>query len=82
MLVVLIFSLSRNTKQLNTRNFWLFQPKNVQNVNLKLLEKPLEFEKERLLSETIEPRDKVALAELETQHNEILSSSNSRTSSN
>ena len=49
--------------------------------NLKLLEKSFELEKERLLSEAAEARDKAVLAELETKHNETTSSSSSRTSS-
>ena len=43
--------------------------------NLKLLEKLLKLEKERLLSEAAEAHDKATLAELETKHNETTSSS-------
>ena len=49
------------------------------NRNLKVLEKSFELEKERSLSEAAEARYKAALAELETQHNETVSSSRSRT---
>ena len=52
-----------------------FQAEERSKRNLKLLEKLFELEKKRILSEVAEAREKAALAELETKHNETTSSS-------